>query len=159
MLRIFLLLSIFILSLSSSTIHFQEEKYIEVIGNSIIKKGTLTFENDSISLKYKNTKETLVYKNNELFIKNDKTSKKIDTNKQVSLKIVFLLIEAIHKNDLELLSEYFNIKKENKIFNLNPKDELKNYIKDIQFKKDTKLDFITINMLNGNSTTIREIND
>ena len=83
----------------------------------------------------------------------------MDLNKQLALKMIFLLIEAIHTNDLKTLEEYFLIKKEKQTTLLNPKESLKNYIKNVEFKKDKKLDFMTIKMTNGNITTIRELDD
>ena len=159
MIKPLLISSIIVLNVFSSTIHFEEEKYIEVLGNSIIKKGTLTFKDNTIKFKYINSNESLIYKNNNLTIKNGEEIKEIDINKQFTLKLVFLLIEAINNNDLISLNEYFIVNKETNVYILKPKEELKNYLKKILFKKDQKLDFLTIHMTNGNTTTIRELND
>ena len=156
----FILLSfIFLLNLNASTINFQEEKYIEVIDNTVFRKGTLDFKENRISLKYKNSNRILIYKDDNLTIKNGDDIQNIDLNKQLALKMIFLLIEAIHTNDLNTLEEYFQINKKKKITILEPKESLKNYIENVEFKKNKKLDFITIEMSNGNITTIRGLND
>lgn len=159
MIKFFLIFFVFFINLNASTINFQEEKYIEVIDNTIFRKGILDFKEDKISLKYKNSNKVLIYKNDDLTIKDDDDTQSIDLNEQLVLKMVFLLIEAIHTNDLKTLEEHFQIIIKNKTFLLEPKESLKNYIKSVQFKKDKKLDFITIKMTNGNITTIRELND
>lgn len=159
MIKFILLLSIFIFNIHASTINFQEEKYIEVIDNTVFKKGSLDFKENQITLKYKNSNRVLIYKDDNLTIKSGNDTQTIDLNKQLALKMVFLLIEAIHINDLKTLSEYFKINKENKITNLEPLGSLANYIENVEFKKDKKLDFLTIKMTNGNITTIRELNE
>lgn len=157
--RFILLFFVFFLNLNASTINFQEEKYIEVIDNSVFRKGTLDFKENKISLKYKNSNRVLIYENDNLTIKNGEDIQRVDLNKQLALKMIFLLIEAIHTNDLKTLEEYFLIKKEKQTALLEPKESLKNYIKNVEFKKDKKLDFMTIKMTNGNITTIRELDD
>jgi len=157
--RSILLFFAFFLNLNASTINFQEEKYIEVIDNSVFRKGTLDFKENKISLKYKNSNRVLIYEDDNLTIKNGEDIQRVDLNKQLALKMIFLLIEAIHTNDLKTLEEYFLIKKEKQTTLLEPKESLKNYIKNVEFKKDKKLDFMTIKMTNGNITTIRELDD
>ena len=147
------------LNLNASIINFQEEKYIEVIDNTVYKKGTLEFKDKKISLKYNNSNRILIYENDSLIINDGDDTQSIDLNKQVTLKMIFLLIESINNNDLKALQEYFEVSTKNKITNLNPKDSLSNYIENVEFKKDKKLDFITIKMTSGNITTIRELND
>ncbi|MGB6327848.1 MAG: hypothetical protein WBF48_02880 [Halarcobacter sp.] len=157
--RFILLFFTFFLNLNASTINFQEEKYIEVIDNSVFRKGTLDFKENKISLKYKNSNRVLIYEDDNLTIKSGEDIQRVDLNKQLALKMIFLLIEAIHTNDLKTLEEYFLIKKEKQTTLLEPKESLKNYIKNVEFKKDKKLDFMTIKMTNGNITTIRELDD
>lgn len=157
--KFILLFFAFFLNLNASIINFQEEKYIEVIDNSVFRKGTLDFKENKISLKYKNSNRVLIYEDDNLTIKNGEDIQRVDLNKQLALKMIFLLIEAIHTNDLKTLEEYFLIKKEKQTTLLEPKESLKNYIKNVEFKKDKKLDFMTIKMTNGNITTIRELDD
>jgi len=159
MIKFILLLSIFMFNINASTINFQEEKYIEVIDNSVFRKGTLDFKENKISLKYKNSNRVLIYEDDNLTIKSGEDIQRVDLNKQLALKMIFLLIAAIHTNDLKTLEEYFLIKKEKQTTLLQPKESLKNYIKNVEFKKDKKLDFMTIKMTNGNITTIRELDD
>ena len=159
MIKFILLLSIFMFNINASTINFQEEKYIEVIDNTVFKKGTLDFKENQITLKYKNSNRVLIYKEDNLTIKTEEDTQTIDLNKQIALKMVFLLIKSIHINDFKTLEEHFNIYEKKKVITLEPKSSLKSYITYVEYKKDKKLDFLTIKMTNGNITTIRELND
>lgn len=159
MIKLFLLLTAVLLTLNASSINFEEEKYIEIVDNTIIKKGTLEFTNKHIKLQYKNSDRILIYKDDKLVIKTDDETQELDLTKQLAIKTVFLLIEAIHKNNLNLLEEFFTITIKEKIYTLQPKEILQNYIEYVEFRKNKKLDYLTIFMNNGNRTTIREIND
>lgn len=159
MTKLFLLSILFLLNLNASIINFEEEKYIEVIDNTVTKKGTLEFKDNKIKLQYKNSDKILIYSDDTLLIKTDEETQELDLNNQLALKAIFLLIEAIYKNDIALLEEFFIIKKDQSIYTLNPKEILQNYIEVVELKKDKKLDYITIQMTNGNKTTIREVND
>ena len=155
----FLIICMCVIFSNASSINFQEEKYIEVIDNTVFKKGTLDFKENEITLKYKNSNRVLTYKDDNLTITNGEDIQTIDLNKQIALKMVFLLIESIHTNDLKTLEEYFDIYEKKKVITLEPKSSLKSYITYVEYKKDKKLDFLTIKMTNGNITTIRELND
>jgi len=155
----FLIICVFFIFSDASSINFQEEKYIEVIDNTVFKKGILDFKENEITLKYKNSNRILIYKDDNLTIQNGEDIQIIDLNKQIALKMVFLLIESIHTNDLKTLEEYFDIYEKKKVITLEPKSSLKSYITYVEYKKDKKLDFLTIKMTNGNITTIRELND
>ena len=159
MFKTFLLLTIFLSNIYASTLKFKEEKYIGIVDQTIVKKGTLEFKKDEIQLQYENSDKILIYKNNTLTIKTSDETQEVDLNNQIALKTSFLLIEALHKNDFEMLEEFFVISNEDKIFRLEPKEALENYIEYIEFEKDKKLKYLTIFMKNGNNTTIREIND
>lgn len=156
----FIILTLFILfTLNAKTINFQEEKYIEAIGQTIYKKGKLDFQEDSTMLSYKDSSKILIEKNGELFVKDENNLKRIDSSKQLALKIVFLLIKAIQKDDFEILKEFFTVDSKESVWSLFPKESLKEYIQKVEFKKSNKLDFITVFMNNGDKTIIRESND
>ena len=155
----FLIICMCVIFSNASSINFQEEKYIEVIDNTVFKKGTLDFKENEITLKYKNSNRVLIYKDDNLTIQNGEDIQSINLNKQIALKMVFLLIESIHTNDLKTLEEHFNIYEKKKVITLEPKSSLKSYITYVEYKKDKKLDFLTIKMTNGNITTIRELDD
>ena len=159
MFRLIFITVLFFTFSNGKIIHFEEDKYIEVMDNSVYKKGTLEFVENKIILKYDNSKRVLIYEDDSLRIKMGDEIQEIDLENQIALKMVFLLIESIHKNDFLVLQEYFIINKKNKVTSLVPKKALENYILSVEFKKTKILEYITIKMSNGNKTTIREIND
>lgn len=146
-------------TLNAKTINFQEEKYIDAIGQTVYNKGQVKFFENRIELSYKNSSKILIEKQNELFVKQNGKILKIQTSDQLALKIVFSLIKAIQKDDYELLKEFFIVNIKDNTYTLTPKENVKNYIEKVEFKKRDKLDFITIFMNNGDKTIIREIND
>jgi len=159
MFKVLFFIAICLFTLNGSIIHFEEEKYIEVVDNSFLKKGTLEFIDKKIKLQYKDSNKVLVYEDDTLNIYIDNEVKKVDLNSQVALRTLFVIIESIYKNDLEILKEFFTLSKKDDITLLKPKEVLENYIKVIEFKKNKTLEFIIIFMTNGNKTTIRELND
>jgi hypothetical protein len=143
----------------AKTIQFTEEKYIQALDNTIKKQGTLHFEANKIMLTYKNSMRKLIYENDTLHIQINNEIQTLNLNNQQALRMIFLLIQSIMNDDFTLVQEYFTITIKEGITQLTPKQNISAYIDFIRFKKDTLLHFITISMTNGNSTTIREIND
>jgi len=159
MFKLFFITVLFFTFSNGKVIYFEEEKYIEVMDNSVRKKGTLEFIDNKIILQYDNSKRVLIYEDDSLRIKIGDEVQEIDLENQIALKMVFLLIESIHKNDFLILQEYFTMNEKNKVTFLTPKKALENYILSVEFQKSKILEYVTIDMSNGNKTTIREIND
>jgi len=103
---------------NASIIHFEEEKFIEVLDSSVRKQGTLEFIDNKIKLNYRNSKRVLIYEDDTLSIKTDDNIELIDLKNQVAIKMIFILIESIYQNNMEIIKEYFTIKKENNIVSL-----------------------------------------
>jgi len=158
--RKFFFLIFVVVSLNAKIVHFQEEKYIEVVDNTFYKKGTLEFNTDSIKLQYQNRDKVLVYNNDTLTLLDGEKKEEINPQAKILLKIIFQLIDAVYKNDLETLKEFFSVKKNGDNIVLEPKENAAGYINTISFsKKDDKLQYLTIDMKNGNKTTIRQIDE
>jgi len=145
------------INLFSKTINFKESKYIEALDQSISKTGYITYKKDSIETSYKNSGEILIFKEDTLYIKDKEKSSEIDLNRDIGKKIYFTLLEAINTNDLSNLELYFEIKKEHNEILLKPKEIVANYLKNIKYKKEKKLEYLHINMLNGDRITIEQI--
>ena len=72
-------------------------------------------------------------------------------------KIYYTLLEAIYLDDISNLEVYFEIEqKDNEVF-LKPKSIVANYVKSINYKKTTKLEYLHINMLNNDRISIEQI--
>lgn len=157
MIKFFLPL-IFFTSLFSQTINFQEVKYIDALGTQTKKFGTIEFNEEFIKSSYKNSDEVLLFKEETLFIKKGEQTQEIDLNRDMPKKIYFSILEAIYLDDLSNLELYFEIKKENSEITLSPKSVVAKYVKEIKFKKTSKLDFLKIYMLNNDRIEIEQIN-
>lgn len=156
MIKVFIIFLLCI-DLFSKTIHFKESKYIEALGQSITKTGYIIYKKDSIETSYKNNDEILIFKDDTLFIKNEDKNTEIDLNRDIGKKIYFTILEAINTNDLSNLELYFEIKQQNNEVLLKPKDIIANYLQSIKYKKEEKLDYLHINMLNGDRISIEQI--
>lgn len=157
MLKILFIISSAI-SLFSQTINFKETKYIDALDNEIKKTGYIHFGKDFIETSYINDEEVLLFKDEFLYIKKANESIEIDLNRDMAKKIYFTILEAIYLDDLTNLELYFEIKKENKKITLTPKSVVASYLKSIEFKKDKKLEFLIIYMLNNDRIRIEQTN-
>ena len=156
MIKVFIVLLLCI-NLFSKTIHFKESKYIEALAQSISKTGYIIYKKDSIETSYKSSDEILIFKEDTLFIKDKDKTTEIDLNRDIGKKIYFTILEAINTNNLSNLELYFEIEKENNEILLKPKEMVANYIKSITYKKEERLNYLHINMLNGDRISIEQI--
>ncbi|QKF83509.1 hypothetical protein [Halarcobacter ebronensis] len=157
--KVFILLFFSILLLNANTINFQEKRYIDAIGQTILKKGKIEFLENQTILSYNNFQKSLIEKEGELFVKEGKTIQKLDSSNKEILKVVFLLINTIYKDNFTLLDEFFTDDFKENIHRLTPKTLLNDYIEYVEFKKSKKLDFITIVMKNQDTITIEQSDD
>lgn len=145
------------ISLFSQTINFKESKYIDALDSKVQKFGYINFNDDSIETSYKNSNEKLIFIDDTLYIKSIDKTQEIDLNRDMGKKIYFTLLEAIYSNDLTDLKLYFEVSKKNNEISLSPKSVVANYIKSIKFKKDKKLEYLHINMLNNDRIIIEQV--
>ena len=140
----------------AQTLSFKEERYIYAIDLSTYKKGTIEFQKNKMILSYHHSDEIMMYSNETLTVSNATSHQVIDLNKNIAIKMFFLLIEAIYLKKEETLGKFFTIKKRNQVVTLLPKDFLKNHIHMIEYKQNTKLDFLRIEFLNQDRIIIEE---
>jgi len=145
------------LNLFAQTIHFKESKYIDALDASTKKTGYITFKKEAIETSYENSDEVLLFQEDTLFIKKKDETIEIDLNRDMPKKIYYTLLEAIYLGDISNLELYFEIEqKDNEIF-LTPKSIVANYVKNINYKKSKKLEYLHINMLNNDRISIEQI--
>ncbi|WP_419770765.1 MAG: hypothetical protein ACNI3C_02990 [Candidatus Marinarcus sp.] len=152
----FLLFSLLNSFVWAQTIHFKEQKYLYALDNFVYKKGTITFEKNSIKLSYEKSTQLFVYENEKLFIQNKNHLKEIDLNKEVGKKVFFLLLKAIYEDDTTTLQNYFSILTNTTKTTLIPKEPLASFIEKIEYKKNKRLEFLTIYLLNLDRITVEE---
>lgn len=111
-------------------IEFKEERFLEALNHSIIKKGNIKFENSGVLLQYENDSNSFSFQNNQLF----KLPENVLIDNQASI-IYFTLLQAIFNDDLETLNYYFEISNKESLHILTPKAMIANYIETIEYTK------------------------
>ena len=158
MARFIPILILFTLFLSAKTIQFSEEKYHEALDKSFRKEGNITFSEKSMVIQYKGKEEKLIYQENLLVIEREGKRKEIDLDTQPSLKMFFILFDAIYFERKEVLESYFKTKEENAVQKLNPKAMIASYIDSVIYKKSNQqLIFLEINLHSGDRIHIEEL--
>ncbi|RXK12552.1 hypothetical protein CP965_08200 [Halarcobacter mediterraneus] len=152
-----LFLTLFAINIFAQTIHFEESKYIDALDTSTKKTGYINFKEDSIETSYENSDEVLLFQEDTLFIKKKDETVEIDLNRDMPKKIYYTLLEAIYLDDISNLELYFEIEQKNDEVFLKPKSIVANYIKSINYKKNKKLEYLHINMLNNDRISIEQI--
>jgi len=157
MFKVLLILFITILPVFSKTINFSEEKYIEALGKTFSKKGKISFLKNKIVIVYDHDNSILTYNGEYLTTEKNNKIKKLDLAKNPSVKMFFLLFEAIYFNKKHVLEAYFSSKKTGGITQLVPNETISRYIEDVRFKKSAKkLDFLDIKLSNKDRIHIEE---
>ena len=157
MLKILLIVFLTVLPVFSKTIDFSEEKYIEALGKTFTKKGKISFLKNKIEIVYNHDNSILTYDGNYLITKKNNKIKKMDLAKKPSVKMFFILFEAIYFNKKHILQTYFSSKRAGGITQLVPNETISDYIEDVRFKKTSKkLDFLDITLSNKDRIHIEE---
>jgi len=158
MFRIFVLLYILTSIANAQTMHFAEAKYYDALGTTFNKKGKIHFLKDKIKINYEGDDTLLIYSDDSLITKNGNNVKTLDLTKEPSIKMFFILFEAIYFDKKKILQNYFEVKKKGKMVEMMPHKNISDYIKNVQYKKThKKLDFLQINLSNEDRIRIEEI--
>ncbi|AXH13854.1 hypothetical protein [Malaciobacter mytili] len=137
-------------------IEFKEERYLYALDNSIYKKGFIEFKENSIKTWYKNSKETLYFKNDKLYKIKDK--EQIELN-NIAAKIYFLILEGIFHNNSNVINKFFIQEKQNDLILLAPKEIISKYMQKVEYKKKKeKLIFLKIYLHNNDRIIIEQTN-
>lgn len=153
--RFFLISLIFSTVLFSSSFNFSETRYSYAFDNSITLQGQIDFEVNSLIIKYENNNKTISYKDSILKIKDNETILELDHMQTQRLSLFFEILLLVNSNDIKLLEEKFKIIKDNNIIVLNPKNELREHIKNIHLlKSKTQLKELKLFLKNSDNIKI-----
>ncbi len=159
MFKVLLILCLTVLPAFAKTIDFSEEKYIEALGKTFTKKGKISFFKNKIVIVYDHDDSILTYDGEYLITKKNNKIKKLDLSKKPSVKMFFILFEAIYFNKNKVLKTYFSSKQAVGITQLVPNETISRYIEGVHFKKSAKkLDFLDIKLSNKDRIHIEETN-
>jgi len=158
MFKAFILLCLLTYVANSRTIYFSEEKYYEALESTFNKKGKIHFLKDKMEIHYDGDDTLLTYSDDILITQKGTTVEKLDLTTNPSVKMFFVLFEAIYFEKMNILQSYFSMKKKGKIVEMLPHKSIANYIESVQYKKtNTRLDFLQINLSNEDRIRIEEI--
>ena len=156
--KILLILLLTVPPLTAQSINFVEERFLDAISMTFTKKGEISFDKGAIEILYKNGQK-ITYKEGNVTIQEDDTIHTINTDKDPSSKMMFILFDAIYSENLEPLQPFFSIKKTTNEVTLEPKKIIENYIDHIKKKKEEqRLVFLKIYFRNDDRIMIEEIN-
>lgn len=134
-------------------IEFKEERIMQALNHSIIKKGNIVFDQNSVLLHYENESNSFSFKNNQLV----QLPENIVIDNQASL-IYFTLLHAIFNDDRQTLDYYFNVSQKKEVSYLIPKSVIANYIENIEFTKNgSQLKRLTIFLKNSDRIIIEPL--
>lgn len=155
----YIILSFLLISpMIAKTIHFSEAKYIDALGKTFQKSGTITFAKNSIKIDYADH-TSLTYSGDFVISKKGNRSKKIDLKKNPAVKMFFLLFEAIYFDKQSVFKSYFDQHRKQGVVILDPHENIKQYITTVRYKKTAKkLHFLKIFMANKDRIRIEESN-
>jgi hypothetical protein len=143
-------------SIFAKSIQFSEAKYVDALGKTFQKSGKITFAKNSMQIDYAD-KTSLFYSGDFVISTKGTRRKKIDLKKNPSIKMFFLLFEAIYFNKKSLFTRYFDQEKKQGVVILTPHKTIHQYIESVHYKKTAKkLNFLEIYMSNKDRIRIEE---
>ena len=158
MIKILFILFVTLTTLFSQEIHFKETKYIYSLDNELRKTGTLTIQDNQVTLHYKNGDKNIIYTSENIQIITKNNTEMYTHEESPEYNLFFQLVLGIYTNNTTLLSENFTIKENNSTIILLPNEYLSSVIESIKYEKDNaKLKYLTINFTNQDRITIEEI--
>lgn len=136
MYKFLFILMFFINTLLGNTINFKEIKYISVLDMEINKTGQIELEEEYIKLLYPEEKKSFSFYKDIIIFEKDEVKKELTYEDSPQLKLFYLLIKAIYKNNINSINEYFEIEEQKDFTKLIPNDSLSNYVHQIDLKKE-----------------------
>jgi archaellin len=153
--KLFFLFFITFGALFAKSYNFKETRYSEALDKSIILKGVIDFQKDSLSISYDKEKKVIKYKNGQ--VKLFENSKEVDIpQKQASfMSQYFEILLILHNHDDSVLEDDFEIMDVENTTVLFPIGFLKNFIEEIDLRKrDNEYKDIKLVLKNGDTITI-----
>ena len=152
----FLIIAVMLVSsLLATSYNFSETRYSDAFDKSVTLNGEISFLQDGLSIKYKNSDKALHYENGDLnYLQNGET---IEISEEEAARIVqyFEIIILLYSGDENSLNREFSVTKEKDKFSLVPLSEMKNHINKIELKKEDKqLKIIKLFLGNSDKITI-----
>ncbi|RBQ30735.1 hypothetical protein CRU92_10335 [Arcobacter sp. FW59] len=129
----------------SSSIDFEEEKYVNALQTSVYKYGNIDIKDDIITVSYKNLSSSYIFYEDYFILKDKDNEQKLSYDEKVELSLFYKLISFIYKDRKDGVEEFFKLQNIDENSVLIPNEYVSNAIEKIEFKKDeNRLKFLKI---------------
>jgi len=153
--RYFFIILILVSALFSKDFNFSETRYSYAFDKSITLQGEISFELNSLEIKYKNSDRIIIYKDSVLSIKENDIILEIDDMQIQRLGLLFEIILLVYFDDTTLLEDKFEIQKNQNEVLLIPKEEMSRIIeKIILLKSQNNLKELRVFLKNSDNIKI-----
>jgi len=148
----YIVLGLLFFSLSHA-VGFTELRYSDAFGKTKKLSGDISFSKYGVKIDYTDANKSIIYNDGELEIYDNKNLIELDAYQAQKMGAFLDILILLHSNDKRQISENFEISNNNSIEILLPKDEIKEYLKKIELKRD-KSEFAFIKLFFNNNDTI-----
>ncbi len=143
-------------TLMASSYNFVETRYSDALDSSMELRGEISFERNSLFIKYTGSDRSILYKDSILTLKQNGEVLELDDVESQRISQYFEILLLLHEGDDELLAKKFEITKENNRTRLKPKEEIKRFIEKIILTKEKNtLQEVKLFLSNSDKITIR----
>ncbi|MEN8302461.1 MAG: hypothetical protein ABFQ64_00150 [Campylobacterota bacterium] len=154
-LRILFLMFLFISSLLSDSFNFSEVRYSDALERSIKLKGEITFEKNSLHIKYNDSERSILYKDSVLTLKENDRTVELEEAELQRVSQFFEILLLLHSGDESALNDKFDMQRFEDKSMLIPKGYIGNFVQKIELKKLNKeLKEVSLFLKNSDYITI-----
>lgn len=157
--RTVLLAALFITSLFSDSFYFTEERYSDALERSIKLNGEITFEKESLHIRYTKSDREILYKNSLLTLKEGGKTVELGDVESGRISQYFEILLLLHGKDETILGKKFDVQKKDQYTILVPKDYMRNFLEMIKIKKSKQILKEVELFFKNNDTIIISIED
>lgn len=138
-------------------IKFKEEKFINAFQTSVYRDGLMNINSSFIEISYPKENKSFIFNKENIIEKEGNKEKILNYEENLELTIFSKIIRSVYQNQTDEITEYFDIKNENKKIVLIPNEYISNAINKIEYKKNhTQLEFLKIYFTNEDWINIVE---
>lgn len=148
----YIVLCLLLFSLSHA-VGFTELRYSDAFGKTKKLFGDISFSKYGVTINYKDVNKSIVYNDGELEIYDNKKQIQLNEYQKERMGAFFDILILIHSNDAREIKENFDVVDKGSVETLFPKDDIKEYLKKIELKREED-GFSYIKLFFNNNDTI-----
>ena len=158
MVKYFYIIVYMTLLVNADSMKFVESRYHYALDATFKQVGVISFTKEYIEINYVKQHKILKYTGDILTTKYKDKKEILDLNSNPSVKLFFLLFDAIYFEKKMFLTSYFKVSKAKSQIILTPKKKISSFIKKVTYHKEkNKLLYLNIVMTNKDRIKIEEV--